>query len=66
MFPIHRAASTAAELSPVMQKLTFEVQGQKATSTSTVELYDFGTEVDVAAPPAAEVQDGTEVLKSFG
>ena len=50
----------------VVEKITLKVQGQTATSTTTAEYYDFGTKVDVVAPPAAEVHDGTAVLKTFG
>ncbi len=35
-------------------------------SVVTIELFDFGTEVKVVAPPAAEVRDGTALLKQFG
>ena len=47
------------------QSLTVEQMGQTGTAEVTLEFYDFGTQVDVAAPPAAEVQDGTQLLSGF-
>lgn len=36
--------------------------GQEVTSTTTLELYDYGVEVDVQAPPAESVRDGSALL----
>lgn len=41
-------------------------QGQSVTSATTMELFDFGVTVDVAAPPADQVQDGAPLLESLG
>jgi hypothetical protein len=40
-------------------------QGQKVTSSTTVELYDFGTPVTVTAPAAASVKDGAPLLAAL-
>jgi hypothetical protein len=37
--------------------------GVPVTSTTTLELYDFGADVQVEAPPADEVRDGTPILE---
>ena len=34
--------------------------------TQRIELYDFGTKVDVEPPPAREVKDLTEIAASLG
>ena len=39
--------------------------GRNVTSRSTLELYDFGTAVDVVAPPAASVRDGAPLLAAL-
>jgi hypothetical protein len=39
--------------------------GQAISSKTTLELYDFGVEVDVEAPPADQVQDGGPLLDAF-
>jgi hypothetical protein len=39
--------------------------GREVTSRSTLELYDFGTEVDVEVPPAASVLDGAPLLAAL-
>ncbi|HWH29755.1 MAG TPA: LppX_LprAFG lipoprotein [Mycobacteriales bacterium] len=36
--------------------------GEPVSSSMTMELFDFGVEVDVQAPPADEVQDGQVIL----
>lgn len=36
------------------------------TSTTTMELFDFGTDVDVEAPPADETTDLADLLKNMG
>jgi hypothetical protein len=50
------------------QTVTFEtsmLQGQPMTVETRLELYDFGVEVDVAAPPANSVRDGTPLLDAM-
>jgi hypothetical protein len=47
------------------QQLTVEQDGRTGTAEVTLEFFDFGTAVDVTAPPAAEVQDGTQLLSGF-
>lgn len=39
--------------------------GKPINSTTTIELYDFGTKVDVQPPPAAQVKDGAPLLKAL-
>ncbi len=39
--------------------------GQPLISTFTIELFDFGTVVDVVAPPAESVRDGAPLLASL-
>lgn len=39
--------------------------GQPVTSVTEIELYDFGVEVDVEAPPADQVQDGAPLLSAL-
>lgn len=39
--------------------------GQPVQSTTTLELYDFGTEVDVEVPPAAQIRDGAPLLRAL-
>jgi outer membrane lipoprotein-sorting protein len=38
-----------------------ETRGGNAASTTTVEISDYGTQVDISAPPADEVFDATEL-----
>ena len=38
---------------------------QPITSETTLELYDFGTEVAVVVPPAASVRDGAPLLAAL-
>ncbi len=39
--------------------------GQPVMSTTTLELFDFGTAVDVTAPPASAVKDGAPLLRAL-
>lgn len=39
--------------------------GREVTSRGTLELYDFGTDVDVAVPPPASVRDGEALLAAL-
>ena len=39
--------------------------GQPVQSTTTLELFDFGTEVDVQVPPAAQIKDGAPLLQAL-
>lgn len=64
--PFDAYVDSKGRVRKVVEKVTLTLQGQTATSTTTAEYYDFGTKVDVTAPPAAEVQDGTSLLKGFG
>lgn len=48
-----------------MQHVVLTVKGQQTDSTTTVELYDFGTKVDVTAPPASQVKDGAPLLAAL-
>jgi hypothetical protein len=50
------------------QTVTIEspmLQGQPMTVESRYELYDFGVEVDVEAPPADQVRDGAPLLDAM-
>ncbi len=40
-------------------------QGNAVESSTVLELFDFGTAVDVTAPPAAEVRDGAPLLAAL-
>ena len=44
--------------------LSMTVQGQRLALEQTVDYYDFGIEVDVDAPPASQVYDLTNQLRS--
>lgn len=53
-----------------MRKLTQTIAASdpragEISSVVTVELFDFGTKVDVQAPPADQVKDGSALLKQF-
>ena len=39
--------------------------GQPVQSTTTLELFDFGTEVDVEVPPASAIRDGGPLLQAL-
>lgn len=50
------------------QTMTLEspqLPGQAIEVQSTYELYDFGVDVDVEAPPADQVKDGAPLLEAF-
>lgn len=50
------------------QTLTLEspqLPGQPIEVQTSYELYDFGVEVDVQAPPADQIQDGAPLLEAF-
>jgi hypothetical protein len=40
-------------------------QGQAVTTTTTLELYDFGVEVSAEPPPADQVQDGAPLIEAL-
>lgn len=42
-----------------------EAGGQRVTARTVLELFDFGTEVEVEAPPAAQVRDGAPLLAAL-
>lgn len=44
---------------------TSQTNGQPRISTFTIELFDFGTVVDVVPPPELEVKDGAALLESL-
>lgn len=48
-----------------VQRVSVVAKDQKVDSTTSVELYDFGTKVVVTPPPAAQVQDGAPLLKAL-
>jgi len=49
----------------VMLPPTTKTGGKPIDSTTSIELYDFGTKLDVQAPPAAQVKDGAPLLKAL-
>lgn len=49
----------------LVEDLDVTVKGQSAHVVTTVERYDFGTKVDVTAPPASEQKDGTPLLTAL-
>lgn len=42
-----------------------QVPGQSIEVSTRLEMYDFGVEVDVEAPPAEQVRDGAALLEAF-
>jgi hypothetical protein len=42
-----------------------QTNGQAVTSTSTVDVYDFGTQVEVEPPPDDQVKDGSQLLEAL-
>lgn len=65
-FPFDAFVDEQGRLRRLVQHQSFEVNGQKATGETTMELSNFGVKVDVVAPPAAEVHDGKALLAAFG
>ena len=63
--PFDAYVDNDGRLRKLVQVVTMTSQGREITSTSTTELYDFGTAVDVTAPPADKVKDGTPLLKGL-
>ncbi len=49
----------------LIEHITLTVKGTKAESTTQLDLYDFGVKVNVQKPPASQIKDGTELLKSI-
>lgn len=47
------------------QTFTTTVKGQKIDSSTTLELFDFGSPVSVSPPPAAQVKDGSALLAAL-
>jgi hypothetical protein len=47
------------------QHLEITSNGQNIVTDTTLELYDFGTKVDVTAPPASQVKDGRPLLDAL-
>lgn len=43
-----------------------QLQGQELVVTTRLEMYEFGVEVDVEAPPASAVRDGSPLLDALG
>ena len=49
----------------VVQTLTLSPGGSSVKTTSTTEVFDFGSAVQVSAPPAAQVKDGAPLLSAL-
>lgn len=49
----------------LIQDISMTFQGQKAQVKTQVDIYEFGVKVDVQKPPASEIKDGAELLKSI-
>jgi hypothetical protein len=47
------------------QHLEITRNGQNIVTDTSLELYDFGTKVDVTAPPASQVKDGRPLLDAL-
>ncbi len=45
------------------RKITMDIDAKTGTVATTMEYYDFGTEVDVSAPPADDVFDSPRPLR---
>lgn len=65
LIPFDAYIDKQGRLRKLVQVSTVTRQGQSVTSTSTTELYDFGAPVDVQAPPADKVKDGSMLLKGL-
>jgi hypothetical protein len=50
----------------IRMDLTFPVEGEELGVEVTMDLFDFGVDVDVAPPPAAQTIDITELAKQEG
>ena len=65
-FPFDAYLDDEGRMRKLVQHQEFELKGEKATSETTLEFSDFGVKVDVQAPPASEVHDGSALLGAFG
>lgn len=63
--PFDAYLDAEGRLRKFVEHVTLTRSGQKAESTTTVELYEFGTKVVVTAPPAAQVKDGAPLLAAL-
>ena len=63
--PFDAYLDAQGRLRKYVQHVTLTAKGQTADSTTTVELYEFGTKVDVTAPPASQVKDGAPLLAAL-
>ena len=65
MLPFDAYLDGEGRLRKFVQHVAVISQGKKAESTTTIELYDFGTKVVVPEPPAAQVKDGAPLLAAL-
>jgi hypothetical protein len=49
----------------VQQFTATQTGGLKVTTLTTLDLYDFGTPINVTAPPASQVKDGAPLLDAL-
>lgn len=56
---------TQGRVRKLVQRLTVMAAGRRVDTNTTVEAYDYGIAVSVAAPPAAQVKDGAPLLKAL-
>jgi hypothetical protein len=63
--PFDAYVDDAGRMRKFVQTFSTTVKGQQITSNTTLELFDFGTPVDVTAPPAAQVKDGGTLLAAL-
>ena len=63
--PFEAFLDAQGRLVRLVEKVALTVQGTKADTTTTVDLYDFGTAVSAAAPPKSEQHDGSAFLQQI-
>lgn len=60
--PVQVFLDDKGRLRRLTEHVVLMIQGQTADSTTQLDLFDFGTKVDVTAPPAEQVKDGAPLL----
>lgn len=60
--PVQVFLDGKGRLRRLSEHVVLTIQGQTADSTTQLDLFDFGTKVEVTPPPADQVQDGAPLL----
>jgi hypothetical protein len=63
--PVDVYLDDQGRLRRLTEKVTLTVKGVAEEVTTQIDLYDFGTRVDVQAPPADQVKDGSALLSAL-